>query len=64
MTEFAEKAKTIGVSLKRGTARKTRVRDDRDGTEAGLQIEHWDDRQDAIVRPKPLDVTLKVKEGE
>lgn len=64
MTEFADKAKTIGVSLRKGTAKTTRVRRDDDGTHAGLQIEHWDDRQDAIVRPKPVEMKLAVNEED
>jgi hypothetical protein len=59
MTEFAEKAKTIGVSLRRGTSARKPVINEDDGTRAGFHLEHWDDRQDAVVTPKP--VKLKVR---
>ena len=64
MTEFADKARTIGVSLRKGTAKTTRVRRDDDGTHAGLQIEHWDDHTDAVVRPKTVEMKLGVNEKE
>jgi hypothetical protein len=54
MSEFSEKAKSIGVSLRRGKSRKKPVQDDRDGSKAGYHVEHWDDRQDAVVQPKPI----------
>lgn len=59
MSEFAEKAKSIGVSLRRGSKKVKRVRNEQDGSHAGLEIEHWDDHQDAIVRPKMVDVKIK-----
>jgi hypothetical protein len=61
VTEFADKAKTISAPRKWGSKKTTRVPRDDDGTHAGLQIEHWDDRMDAVVRPKPIDVELAVK---
>ena len=64
MSEFAEKARTIGVSLRRGTAnRKPVIRDD-DGTIGGYEIEHWDDHQDAEVHARPVRASLAVNEEE
>ena len=58
--EFMEKARSISTPRRWGQKKKTNVRRDDDGTHAGLQIEHWDDRTDAVVRPKPIDVSLTV----
>lgn len=58
--EFIEKAKTVGVSLKRGTSRKKRVTDDRDGSQAGFEVEHWDDTQDAVVQAKTIEADFTV----
>lgn len=64
MTEFSEKAKTIGVSLRRGTSQRKPVVNEDDGTQAGYHIEHWDDRQDAVAQPKPVELKLKVNEED
>jgi hypothetical protein len=61
MTEFADKARTIGVSLKRGSKKTTRVPRDDDGTTAGVQIEHWDGRVEARVIPRPMNVKLETR---
>jgi hypothetical protein len=50
--EFMEKARTIGVSLRRGSSHKKPVVNEDDGTKAGYHVEHWDDRQDAVATPK------------
>jgi len=63
-TEFQEKIRTIGVSLRRGKSHKKPVIDERDGTSAGYHIERWDDSQDAVVTPKPVEMNLKVNEEE
>lgn len=60
MTEFAEKAKTIGVSLRRGQSQRKPVINEDDGTRAGYHVEHWDDHQDAVAQPKAVTVGLKV----
>ena len=59
MTEFAEKAKTIGVSLRRGTSAKKPVQNEIDGSIGGYHVEHWDDSQDAVVQPKTIQVKAK-----
>jgi hypothetical protein len=61
MTEFADKARTIGVSLRRGQSAKKAVVNEDDGTRAGYHIEHWDDHQDAVVQPKTIEVEVKPK---
>ena len=63
-TEFMEKARTIGVSLRRGKATKKPVINEDDGTQAGYHVEHWDDHQDAVAQPKPIDVKFSVNEEE
>lgn len=62
MTEFSEKAKTIGVSLRRGSSVRKPVINEDDGTQAGYHVEHWDDRQDAVAQPKTLEMEIKAKE--
>jgi len=53
--------KGVGVSLRRGTSQKKPVRNEDDGTRAGYHVEHWDDSQDAVVTPKPIEVKTKVE---
>lgn len=60
--EFIEKAKTVGVSLKRGTSRKKPVIHEGDGSQAGYEVEHWDDRQDAVVQAKTVEAEFTVHE--
>jgi hypothetical protein len=57
MTEFAEKAKTIGVSLRRGSMRTRTIRNEDNGRRAGYEVEHWDDHTDAVAQPG----TVKLK---
>lgn len=64
MSAFADKARTIGVSLRRGTSQKKPVQNEDDGTQAGYHVEHWDDRQDAVAQPKPIELKLTVNEGD
>lgn len=61
MNEFMEKVKTLGVSLRRGKSHKKPVLNEDDGTRAGYHVEHWDDRQDAVAQPKPIEVSMEVK---
>jgi hypothetical protein len=61
VTEFADKAKTIGVSLSRGQKRTKSVRDENTGKRVGYEVEHWDDHQDAVAQPST--VQLKTKTG-
>ena len=63
-SEFIDKARTIGVSLKRGSARKKSVINEDDGTRAGYHVEHWDDHQDAVAQPKPIELELAVNKEE
>jgi hypothetical protein len=54
--------KGVGVSLRRGSSQKKPVTNEDDGTRAGYHVEHWDDRQDAVVQPKTLEVEFKAEE--
>ena len=56
--------KNVGVSLRRGKAIKKPVVNEDDGTRAGYHVEHWDDHQDAVAQPKPIELKLKVNEEE
>jgi hypothetical protein len=62
MGEFADKAKTVGVSLKKGQKRKKTVTDENTGQTAGYEVEHWDDHQDAVVQPSTVEVKVEVKD--
>jgi hypothetical protein len=64
VTEFADKARTIGAPRKWGQKKRTKVRREDDGGHAGLQIEHWDDRVDAVVRPRTVEATFVVDQKE
>ena len=63
-SDFAEKAKTIGVSLRRGQSAKKPVVNEDDGSQAGYHVEHWDDHQDAVATPKPVEVKLAMDQGD
>ena len=56
--------KNVGVSLLKGKAHRKPVVDDRDGTVGGYEVEHWDDHQDAVVMPKSVRTSLKIREVE
>ena len=60
--EFMEKARSIGVSLRRGTSEKRPVTDERDGSIGGYHTVHWDDSQDAHVLLKPVAASAKTQE--
>jgi hypothetical protein len=56
-TKWQEKG--VGVSLRRGSSQKKPVTNEDDGTRAGYHVEHWDDRQDAVVQPKPVKLRIR-----
>jgi hypothetical protein len=56
--------KNVGVSLRRGSSQKKPVTNEDDGSRAGYHVEHWDDRQDAVATPKPVELKLKVHKEE
>ena len=58
-TEFQEKIRSIGAPRKWGGDNRKVVQSDIDGTVAGVEIEHWNDSQDAVVKPK----TVKFRAG-
>lgn len=62
VTKWQEKS--VGVSLKRGKSQKKPVTNEDDGSQAGYHIEHWDDSQDAVAQPKPIEIKLKVNKGD
>ena len=52
--EYREKLKTLGFGTKRGQSERRIVRDERDGSVAGVETENWDGSQDAAARPKHI----------
>lgn len=63
MTEFADKARSIGVSLKRGKSERKPVVNQDTGEVGGFHVERWDDSQDAHIIVKPVKARGKVQEG-
>jgi hypothetical protein len=61
MTDW--KDKNVGFLSKKGSSRKTPVVNEDDGSHAGYHVDHWDDRRDAVAQPRPVDLTIKVKES-
>ena len=53
--------KNVGALLRKGSTERKPVIDERDGSEAGHHIEHWDDRQDAVVKIKPVALKTNVQ---
>jgi len=64
MTDYQDKLRSIGVSLRRGSSERKPVIDERDGSQAGYHVEHWDDRQDAVAQPKPIRVRARIVEED
>lgn len=64
MTEYAEKLASIGFAHKRGSSRKRVVIDERDGSNAGYHIDHWNDRTDAVATPKTTRMQVAVNQQE
>ena len=64
MTQYQDKLRSIGVSLRRGSSERKPVIDERDGSQAGYHVEHWDDRQDAVAQPKPIRVRARIVEED
>ena len=54
MSEYADKLKTLSFGTKRGQSERRIVRDERDGSVAGVETEHWDGSQDGAARPKHI----------
>ncbi len=59
---FKEKLKTIGFNRRQGSSRRFAVKNERDGSTAGFQVEHWDGRVDDVVTPTPSRAALKRKD--
>lgn len=59
--EFMEKARSISTPRRWGAKKTTRVKREDDGGHAGLQIEHWDDHVDAVVRPRTVEAEFVTK---
>jgi hypothetical protein len=54
--DYRDKLKTLGFGTKRGQDERRVITDERDGTVAGVETEHWDGSQDAAARPKNIRV--------
>lgn len=55
MNEYQEKLRSLGWSLRRGTANRVPVISEDTGHVTGYQTTHWDDHQDAEVIPEPVE---------
>jgi len=62
MTDYKDKG--VGYLSKKGQSIRKPVTDERDGSEAGHHVEHWDDRQDAVVKIKPVAIKTRVQGDE
>lgn len=62
MSDFRDKVSTIAAPRRLGTSRTIVKRDERDGSVAGRETEHWDDRRDATVIPKALKLKMRAEE--
>ena len=60
--EYLDRIKGFGAPRRWGQSQKKIKTDERDGSVAGYEVEHWDDRQDAVVQTKP--VVWKPLKGE
>lgn len=56
--EYREKLRSLGFGMKVGAkpSEVRRVVDERDGSTAGVETEHWDGSQDGAARPKAIRV--------
>lgn len=57
---YREKLESLGFGTKRGKSQRKRVVNERDGSTAGIETEHWDGSQDAEARPKPIRVKARL----
>jgi hypothetical protein len=53
---------SFGAPRKWGKSERKPVTNENDGTEAGYHVEHWDDRQDAVVTPKTIEVEIQPRQ--
>lgn len=60
MSDYADKVRSLGFPRQKGGDNVKRIQREDNGKLAGIEIEHWDDSQDAIARP----ATLKYKMGQ
>jgi hypothetical protein len=58
-TPYQEKLRSLAFSTRRGTSERRVIRDETDGSVAGIQTEHWDDHVDAEARLKPIKVKAR-----
>jgi hypothetical protein len=64
MTAYGDKLRSLGFLSKKGTSERRVVRDERDGSIAGVETRHWDGSQDAAARPKPIRVKAQLIQEE
>lgn len=60
--EYKRKIRSLGFSTRRGSSKRKPVVDERDGSQAGYHVEHWDDRQEAVVTPKTIKLKARYEE--
>jgi hypothetical protein len=59
VSEYRDKLKSLSFGTKRGQSERKRIVDERDGSTAGTQTEHWDGSQDATAIAKPIHVPVQ-----
>lgn len=64
MSEYAEKLKSLSFGTKRGQSERRIIPDERDGSVAGVETEHWDGSTDGAARPKSIRVKAKLIQEE
>lgn len=59
---YRDKLKSLSFGTKIGDkpSETRRITDERDGSTAGVVVEHWDGRQDAGARPKSIRVKAQL----
>jgi len=58
--DYKQKLKSLSFGTKRGQPERRVITDERDGTVAGVETEHWDGSKDAAARPKNIRVKAQL----
>ena len=59
MSEYREKLLSIAAPRKWGSSNRIEKQNEDTGRKAGYEVEHWDDRRDAVVQ---IEAPIKKKE--
>lgn len=61
MSAYREKLESLGFSTRRGSTQDRVIRNDRDGSVAGRETEHWDGHVDATAMIQPVRAKAKMR---